>query len=258
MPFVVGVFQPANHRRRGANQSRQLPLRQTSLLAKIEYLPANRRVGSLLFENSQLVGLARKMPPVKDTRRIGRSFFSFAVLFESVASLPGSTTRKSPRSHAPRGNALVPTLCVARPGGERRKDSGSHAERGNQNPVMVLQTLLFRHFRPRRTCESRDRPRIEPFDEWPIRFLVTAPKDAIRPAQGNALGTESTTVACRPNGPTIRRTVGPLGRQPHSPRHRSPGRCPGLGERRDLRPLDPQQDSCSRPIVQPTEPFQKP
>ena len=41
----------------------------------------------------------------------------------------------SPRSHAPRGNALVATLRVARPDAERREQAGSHAERGNQNRV---------------------------------------------------------------------------------------------------------------------------
>ena len=42
-----------------------------------------------------------------------------------------------PRSHAPRGNAVVPTLRVARADAERREANGSHAERGNQNSVTL-------------------------------------------------------------------------------------------------------------------------
>ena len=77
------------------------------------------------------------------------SFLSASYLFrflESVASLLGSTTRNNPRSHAPRGNALAPTLCDTRADAEHRKDSGSHAERGNQNPVMMLQTRFLTEF----------------------------------------------------------------------------------------------------------------
>ncbi len=70
--------------------------------------------------------------------------------------------------------------------------------------------LLF--FRPRRTCESRDRPRIEPFDEWPIRFLVTAPKERNSPSPGQRPGNrehDSRVSAQRADDSANRWPVGP-------------------------------------------------
>jgi hypothetical protein len=62
---------------------------------------------------------------------------------------------------------------------------------------------------------------------------------AIHPAQGNALGNgETNRIAWRPNGPTVLQGEWLARWADESISHtRFPGRCPGLGERRGLRPL---------------------
>jgi hypothetical protein len=76
----------------------------------------------------------------------------------------------------------------------------------------------------------RRRPGVVQSKIWPRHFQsVRAKGPAVRRAQGSALGNDSARAHIRPNGPTIRRMIGPLGRKQRCTRSNSPGRCLGLG-----------------------------
>jgi hypothetical protein len=64
VPFVVGIFETADHRSGGADELREFTLRKASLGAQREDLASDLRVRSFLFEEGEHFGLSPEIPAV--------------------------------------------------------------------------------------------------------------------------------------------------------------------------------------------------
>jgi len=75
VPFIIGVFQAADDRSRGADQLGQRALRQTGLGAEIVNLSRHGIIRPDLLQLSHALGLSRAKTPVEDYHRVARFIF---------------------------------------------------------------------------------------------------------------------------------------------------------------------------------------